>query len=257
MSFEGFFRQANRRGISPVVLRKLLKREVFGNLIQSTLARIREIYEGYSSLDFQRAWCFDLHHQQRFHPGSAAWILSFGAWPVLPLIDREILEVAAGMPASTFENRRLEAELVRRRFPKLAELPLDHSSYDTTPLTPTITQHITRFAIGDGWIWRSSRNARRLRRLFYSRLLKVEPRYYYRVWDFNSQDWRALRCQAEKSLKLASLFFDEKATREVLPGADKTLEFENAAVESMGPKCLVGFMLWAENNARAFQDLRP
>lgn len=248
LSFDAFFHQINRRGVPRFVLKKLLRKELFDDFVQDTIARVRREYESYSDLEFQRAWCFDLHHQERFRPGNMVWILSFGAWPVLPLIDRGILEVAAGLPVSAFNNRRLETELVCKQFPNLASLPLDRSSYDTTPLKPTIKQRLMWFAIGDGGVWKLSGNARHLRRFLYSHLRGVEPRYYYRVWDFNSANWRAIRREAEKNRELAGQFFDESVFGKVLPGPDATLEFDNPAVESMGLKCLIGFVLWLESH---------
>jgi asparagine synthase (glutamine-hydrolysing) len=249
LSFEAFFEQINKWGIHPKTLKKLLQHEIFDDLVEETVTRIRKVYESYSQLEFQRAWSFDLHHQQRFHAGSVAWALSFGAWPVLPIVDHEILEVAGGMPITTLENRRMQKELLRTKFPHLARLPLDHSSYDTTPITPTTRQRIKQYLYGDGWIWKSSRHARRLRHIAIHSCSKGnDPRYYYRIWDINNQGWRKIRRRAEPNRRLVYSILNEDEFGKLLPTPDATIKSDDGVIGTSGMNCLLGLLLWAENH---------
>ncbi|MCW3981170.1 MAG: asparagine synthase-related protein [Candidatus Bathyarchaeota archaeon] len=246
LSFEAYFTEINRWGIHPKTVKKLVNPEILDNLVPETLHHIKRIYESYSNLEFQRAWCFDLQHTQRFHVGSMPWVLSFGAWPVLPLVDHEILDAIGGMPLSTLENRRLQVELMRCKFPKLSRIPLDHSSYDTTPLQPSAFQRAKQFLFGDGWIWKPSRQARSLRHYIYLHAVKNDPRYYYRIWNMNNQGWQAIRRKAENNRNLVSHIFNSEILARLLPPPEAKQKLETGAVETSGMKCLIGLLLWAE-----------
>ncbi len=237
MSFENYFARLNAYGFHPSVLGKLLRREVFGDLVQDTIAQIRHIYEGYSDLESQRAWCFELYHGQRFFIGGTAWKLSFGAWPIYPGSDREILETAAGIPAAALAERRAQNALVCQRFPHLAMLPLDRgSTYDTTPLLP-----------GARWFVDHALREHLLRWVF-QRHGGVEQRFYYRTYDLNGPGWVAIRHRAEPHRKNVSHLFDANVLAELLPPADAPVRLDHPIIGAAGTKSLLGFLLWAKNH---------
>jgi asparagine synthase (glutamine-hydrolysing) len=245
ISSETSFGALNAYGFSADVLRKLLKPEVFDNLVSDTLARIRKVYHKYSKLEFQQIYCFFLHHRHRFHVGSTAWMLSFGAWPVLPFVDSQVLQVAAGMPLTTLLARRAQKELLCKKFPQLAQLPLDRNFYDTTPLEPTTLQRLKQHIIYGNWgIW-SLAHARKMRH----KLMKLggERRYYYRIYDFNSSGWQTIRRNAESGRKLASHLFDENFLKELFPAANVKVKFDDGIIDSAGLKILTGFLLWLKH----------
>ncbi len=240
MSFERYFANINKWAIEPEVLKRLLRPQVFGDLVDETIARIEKVYHSYSQLESQRAWYFNLYNRQRFHVGSAAWTFSFGAWPVVPALDRRLLETAAGMPAATIAERRAQIELVCRRFPALAALPLDRNSYDTRPLCPRLRyqlrryvfDHVSRMCGLGHWFGKSNH----------------ERRYYFRIFDFNSAGWRAVRRQAEDGREALFELFDRHVLNELLPGPDVPLQFEDPIVGPSGLKSLLAFMLWSKEH---------
>jgi len=239
MSFERFFDRINRWGIRPGVLQRLLRREVFGDLVQETVARIREVYEGYADLESQRAWCFDLHHRQRFHVGGGTWALSFGAWPVLPAVDRQVLETVGAMPAATLADRHAQQELLCRRFPRLARLPLDRNAYDTEPLCPRLRHLLVRGLSRQlglhrlHWSW-ERRNG--------------ERRYYYRLYDINGPGWVAVRRRAEPYRERVGHLFNQEVLTEILPGPDQPLQVRDGIIDASGAKSLLGFLLWSKDH---------
>jgi asparagine synthase (glutamine-hydrolysing) len=237
-SFETAFAFYNRSGLHPTVLGRLLRRDVFGGLIEHTLDRLRALYESYSDLDSQRAWCFELDHRQRFHVGASAWRLSFGAWPVLPAIDHAVLEAVGAMPASTIARRRLQKALVCRRFPALAALPLDRNSFDTRPVQPRFRGMLSGYA-RQQW-------ARALSRL--PPAWRQERRYYYRVYDINNQGWRAVRHRAEACRSRVLELFDRDALDALVPPAEAQVACEDPIMDSSGLKLLLGFLLWSEDH---------
>lgn len=237
-SFETVFAFYNRSGLHPRVLGTLLRPEVFGGLIEHTIDRMRDLYHGYSDLDWQRAWCFELHNRQRFHVGASAWRLCFGAWPALPAIDRAVLEAVGAMPLTTIARRRAQKELVCRRFPVLAALPLDRNSYDTRPLQPRLHRALSDYA-RQQW----ARAVPLLPAAWHE-----EKRYYYRVYDINNQGWRAVRKQAEPLRSHVLHLFERDALNALLPPADARVHCEDAIVDSSGLKQLLGFLLWSADH---------
>jgi asparagine synthase (glutamine-hydrolysing) len=230
----------NRWGIGADLLKKLLRREVFKDLIPETIDQMQATYESYSDLDSQRAWSFQLHHRARLHTGSMAWHFSLGAWPVLPVLDRGLLAAAGGMPIATIAERRAENQLLCKRFPPLAALPLDRNTYDTKPLEPRI-----RYLLADYL----SHKLRVFRRpLFGGRKQNVERRYYYRIYDFNSPGWVAVRKLAEPHRALTLDFFEKDFLQELLPGPDARLRFQDGIMDASGLKMLTGFFLWANDH---------
>lgn len=240
MSFERFFYNINSCGIPLDILKKLLRREVFGDLVDEMVARLKTVYESYGQLESQRAWCFNLYHRQRFHVASAAWVHSFGAWPVMPVLDRALLEVVGAMPAASLAERRAQVELLCSRFPELAALSLDRNSYDVSPLQPRLR-------------WR-------LAQYFRSRLPLVshpsgrennggrESRYYYRIYDLNGAGWQAVRDQAEPYRECVRHLFDQDVLSTLLPPPDVPLQLGDAIIGGSGLKSLLGFLLWSKEH---------
>jgi len=234
MSFDNFFTHANSWGYSPDVLKKLLRREVFGELVDETVERLRSVYEGYSDLESQRAWCFNLHHRQRFHVGSSAWACSFGAWPVVPALDDGFLSWAGGMPAATIAERRAQIELLCERFPQLAALPLDRNSYHTRPLRPRL-----RYLLGQ---------ALRKPLSSFRRQTADEKRFYVRVFDVNGSGWQSIRHQAEENREQLESFFNMDILNQLLPGPAAPIHLKNEIIDSSGLKSLLGLMLWSKRH---------
>ncbi|MGH2543976.1 MAG: hypothetical protein ACRDIB_14335, partial [Ardenticatenaceae bacterium] len=238
LSFETVFAYYNRYGFHPKVLGRLLRRDVFGGLIEHTVDRIRHVYNSYSDLESQRAWCFQLYQRQRFHVGAGTWRVSFGAWPVLPVIDREVLQAVGAMPASTIAGRRAQRELVCRRFPDLAALPLDRNSYDRRPLQPGL------------WWLLSDYFRRPATRVVHSlpAALRQERRYFYRVYDINNPGWQAVRKKADAHRSRVLHLLERGALNALLPPAGTEVQCPDAIIDSSALKELLGFLLWSEDH---------
>ena len=239
LSFETFFaRGVNSWGFPPQLLGKLLRKEVFGDLVQDTLAHIKKTYQNYSDIEFRRSLGFDLYHRQRFHVGSMAWQVCFGAWPILPILSRQLLDTTAAIPVESIAQRRLQKELLCQRFPELAALPLDRNDYDVEPLKPSKRRSS---------LARLYRLQRRWRQ--WQQKLGYEQRYYYRIYDINHSGWQAVRRQAEPHRPLVRHLFDEKVFDSLLPPPDVPVPFRgDPIIEASGIKALLGFLLWSKEN---------
>lgn len=256
-SFETMFRYFNSLAVRPGTLRRLLKEEWFDDLVDDIPRKLKKDYESYSGSGFQRVWRYGLHQHARFHVGEVLWKLSFGSWPVLPFLDRKVLEIAGGMPFEGLMDRCTEKELLRRKFPELARLPLVAEIYDTTPLLPSLKQKALQQVIGNGGIWRY-RSTRYLRHLLIVGL-RGERRYYPRLWDINSPGWKALLKSAESHIELTSHFVNKDFVRKSMPSNSryekvKRILGRSGMMSTSGLRTLVGFALWLRGHQDAIQS---
>ena len=223
---------------TPDQLRPLLRRDIFGDLVDTIAAEVRLTYDRYSGDSYRRALCFDLHHRQRFHTGSfAGWQPSHTSWPVLPVLDRELLRTAFALPRESIAKRRLQVELLRRRFPNLARLPVDRNSFSTHSLIPDRSMPVLAVDTISRY-WRRFRS-----------LAGHERRFYYRVFDPDNHGWRAVRRCAEPYRKnLSSLFVRSELDR-VLPRPESRVRVPgDRIVDTSKLKLLLGLALWTRDN---------
>lgn len=239
LSFDTFFNQGvNLWGWQPQILEQLLRRDVFDELIPETLDQIHSIYNSYSQEEYKRAWWFELRHRQRFHVGCAAWQGCFGAWPILPVLDLQLLKTTAVLPETTLAQRRVQKAVVTTRFPQLAALPLDRNDYDVEPLKPSkLRSSLARF-------YRLQRRWRRLQQK-----LGIERRYYFRIYDINNPGWQAVRHKAEPYRPLVGHLFNETTLNTLLPPPNVPLQFHRDPItEASGIKAMLGFLLWSKQH---------
>ena len=242
LSFETFFCQIiNRNAFSPQLLERLLKKDVFGGLIEETCDRIHTVYESYSDEEFVRSRWFELYHRIRLVIGSIlGWQLSFAAWPIVLLLDWQLLKTIAAMPVQTLAQRRAQYELVRTRFSQLAQLPLDRNQFNTEPfqLTGRGQRYIRRlYEMQAKW------------RQFQQQKLGYERRHYYRTFDLNNPGWRLVRQQAEPYREQVGHLFHEEVLNELLPAPDQPIQFAiDPITESSKLKVLLGFLLWSREH---------
>lgn len=141
----------------------------------------------------------------------------------------------ASVPLNYLKDRRIQADLIRRDFPRLATLPLDRNAGVPDYLTRTAYR---RFVEG---LPRLSDVSWRLHRLLSSR---VEKRYYFRVYDFNGAAWRNVRRMAETYRAAASPLLSPEAVQKLLPSPDTTVAFKDGIIDSAKTKTLAGIVLW-------------
>ncbi len=235
MSFDSFFSNINKWGFGIDTIKKLFRSNVFPlDIVEENINCIKNTYNSFSDLESHRAWCFNLYNRQRYHVGNFAWATSFISWPVMPALDKQLLETAASMPASSIAERRAELELLCSRFPKLANLPIDRNSFDVTPLRPRVRYLVAQNIYN------------KLHLHYFARNGKAEHRFYYRIYDFNGPGWIAIRRNAEPYRKKLYNIFNKDTLNEILPGPDVRMKFDDGIVEPSGLKSLIGLMLWSK-----------
>ena len=237
-SFEGAMAFLTTWGIAPGILRRLLRPEVFDGAVEAVQADLRRAWEGIPGDAEARAWHFLLRHRHRFHTGSTAFALAFGAWPALPAVDRRVLETVLAEPRETIGARRAHRALLCTRFPALASLPVDRNAWSDLPLLPSRARRVEAEVVA------RSRLARRVHRAWRGR--RGDPRRYHRVFDVNGPGWRRTRARAENARDAAHAFFDPDVLRELLPGPDEPIAASDRVAGTTGAKNLAGFLLWIE-----------
>ena len=208
LSFDhGFALKINSRGFSPALLARLLRCEVFGGLVPDILEEMRADCDSLAEEPLRRFWHFFLLHRGRFSAGAAAWQLSFGSWPMMVSLDRDLFTTITGLPLVTMADRKAEEALLCRQFPALARLPLDRNGYLTTPLLAgPVRRFVDRIPSYVRTRWLAPRMGPR-----------YERRYYYRTFDLNNEGWAAVRRLAEPWRDGLKALFVPEVLDEILP----------------------------------------
>jgi hypothetical protein len=254
-TFDTVFGQLNSWALSPSVLRRLLKRSVFGDLIDEVLASIRQIYTEYSEFESKRAFCFKLYHRQRFYVGGVVWHSSFGSWPILPAADSVVLDAAGGIPPAVLSDRRAQKDLLRRNLPALARIPVDTNSYYPELLEPTLRGMLSKYV--------SDRLRAGSRRLGLDALTgRQERRTHYRTYDFHGPGWTDIRREARRLRDVGAGLFNMDVLDELIPDVHHRVQFRDGIVDASGRKILLGFLLAAADRSAWVQgawapDARP
>ena len=243
-SFESKFRHINRYGFSPDQIRQLVHPEFLGESLETALDDLRNAYASIDALPYQRSSIFDIYHRVRFHTAaSIVWRLSFAAWPSMPYVSKEVLEAALAMPAASLMERRAQIDLLCRRFPLLAALPLERQTFLTTP--PLAGYHrriLSSLKQKSGFEYRKRRAMKILR------IPNWESRFYFRTFDVNNAGWQAVREEAEQHRAKAEKILDPRMLKQLLPPPDVPVDAPSVTVDSSGRKLLLAFMIWAGEN---------
>lgn len=250
-NFHSLMAQVRRYGFSIDETAELLS--VFGPASRELpMAVIEALHLDWNSIDganFQKPWLFQLQHRVRFHVGSLIWRLSLGAWHLVPYLSRPLLDTCAQMPLSHLRERRIQADLIKSEFPRLARLPLDRNArHPGYIVQPPLRRFIDGLPKLEDFSWRMHQ--------FMERHYAREQRYYHRIYDFNAPGWREVRQQAERHRAGASTLLNATALERLLPPAESTPEFSDNIVDASKVKTLAGIVLWTSlgNTTPGAQD---
>lgn len=198
-----------------------------------------DTYRGAAETDLLREWRMNLAHRHRFAVGVCAWRFSLFAWPVLPALDRRLIQLAARLPHNVAEKRNVQTRMLVSRFPALARLDIDRNYVDTFPLLApklSLAGQIRRRAVRWG---------RRLQTW-----LGHEPRFYVRTMEFNGPGWRVVRSLADQARSAAGMLFRTKELERVVPAANvKVRRIEDPIIHSTPLKNTLGVILWLRQHA--------
>lgn len=232
IEFEALFRTINGYGFSLHDSAELLHGYNGKWVVEEVIDNLRRDWNDIDGLRFQKAWLFAMTHRVRFHVGSIIWRLSLGAWPLLPYYDRNLLDAVTAMPLNYLRGRRMQVDIIKREFPRLATLPLDRNAvgpeYLVTPLYRKFLPPVSELS------WK-----------LYCLLERgKERRYYHRTYDFNALGWQSVRREAEQYRQHARNLLNSDALDRLLPAADARPDYTNAVRDASKTKTLLGLVMW-------------
>jgi asparagine synthase (glutamine-hydrolysing) len=237
MSFGQLFRRINRWGCSVDTVKRLLAESYDTAVVDDVTGEFEQAYHDAATRDFQRAWLFDQRHRCRYHTSVVLGLNGRWPWPVVAYMDSEMLDLMAGMPYEHVSYRRMQFDLIKRRFPALARLPLDRNSFDMRPVVSRYGR-LVNYALN------------KPRELYYRWTRNiVERRFYYRTLAFDSPGWNAVRSAAERYRSNAQRVLDRAALAEVLPRPGDPLRVANGISDTAKMKLMTGFLLWSARYA--------
>ncbi len=232
-TFEKFFQGINRWGLSPEIITKLIPDNQTPRVINEIIESLRSLYESLPGYDFQKVYQFFLRHRQRFHIAGIVRRFSKSVWPFMPYTQDSILNLIGGMPAGSLSERKLQRDIMIRKFLPLVQLPVDNNSPSPTPLAPTFSYRVRNR------IYQKTH----LNKLFSK---STENRYYYRVFDFNNEGWRSLRAEALPCFNQLSNLLDLDTLQVLLPSPDVNVKVKDGIMDTSGRKSLLAFSLWSK-----------
>ena len=229
-SFDAMFTKVNAWGMKTDDIEALIDAEGIRRVIGDVVDRMRARYDALPGLPFQKSWLWELYNRGRYHVTPYAWRLSDAAWPLRPYLDRQMLEVAAGMPLNHIARRRMQFDTLIRDFPALARLPLDRNSYDNSPVLSTLRSRITRKLV---------------KPLAAIRTRGGERRAYYRLFNINNAGWRAVRELAEGSRAQAHGILRPDMLARWLPSPEQDIVVVDGIRDASSRKTLLAVMIFA------------
>lgn len=236
--FDAMFESMNRYGYSQAEVVRLIAPIGSQADVEDVIDGLHHEWDSIQGYPFQRGWLSHLRYRNRLHAGSIVWRLSLGSWPLLPYIDRRLLDLAAGLPLNFLKDRLIQKSIIIRDFPALARLPLDRNSWESGYLVKS-KKHLLleglRSMIKISWRLGA----------FFDRLERVgKTKYYFRIYDFNGAGWQAVRKAVEPYRPQCGNLLDPKAVDDFLPQAGTKTPFKDGIVDTWKTKTLAGLVLW-------------
>lgn len=182
----------------------------------------------------QRLWRWMLGHYCRFHVGSVLRPISYRTWPVVPVLDRALLALAASLDSRAVANRQGQDRMLLRYHPALSRIP--HVFENAEPAVALRHGRLHRLAGRVRDRIRKPAEARRRR----------DRRFIWRNTDFGGAGWVAVREMAEPLRPRLHELFDPDRLDAYLPPPQGALAQRDFS-SHQGPKLLVALALWLDH----------
>lgn len=208
-----FLQRIGRWGLPPETVGRLLAGASGPELVAAISAAFEHDYDAAPGSDMQRSFRMKLATRVRFHIGGILHRISFHSWPLLPVLDRRLIDTVFNLPWEHVADRQLEVRLLARRGPRLLAVPRDTNSFTFEPMAAVDRRHDGLLAAA----WGSLR--RKFRRAYWRRWRRTEPRRYVRCFDLDAPAWRRVRLAAEPGRSRLPAWIDRPTLDRILPPA--------------------------------------
>jgi hypothetical protein len=230
-TFDTMFRAVNQWGFPERIVRKLMRDSAEAN----TIAKLRHEFDSYSEDGWRNCWWFDLLHRQRFFVGRFAKLMAYRSWPVMPFADYRVREFCGSLPLGIIGNRALQYDIVVRKFPSLARLPLDRGTYDTRSVIDGLRPSRVPWAVEE---------IRRVVRAVIESRTRPPDGASGQLFDMNGQLWRPVRKQFEHVIPLLPAYVDTRVAAELLTSAHIPATDGGPVATGCGRKALMTTLYW-------------
>lgn len=183
----------------------------------------------------QRLWRWSIAHGGRFYIGMVLQAIAHETWPIVPVLDRALVDVAARLYSPPFSNRLSQDRMLRDRYPELANIPHTFENAEArTALNPTRLRRV----------WNRIRPpTQRPGPVSW----QGDPRFVWRNTDFHNPGWTGIRQAAEPHRAHLHALFEATILDEYLPPPNGRLTRLDFA-SHQGPKLLTALALWLERH---------
>ncbi len=229
MSFGQLFRKINRWGLPVDTVKRLLAKSYETVVVDDVVERARADLPRRSRRATSKELGCSSSSIERVITRRECWGCTDGwPWPVVAYMDTEMVDLMTGLPYEHVHHRRMQYDLLKRRFPALARLPLDRNAFNMKPVTSRYGRVVNHALF-------------KPRELYYrwTRRL-VERRFYYRTMAFDSPGWNAIRAAAEPHRGNAQRILDAAVLAEVLPGPGERFSVADGIIDASKMKLLIG-----------------
>lgn len=222
-------------GISATDVRAMLRQHDGAAIVDRIIGKIDNQLNSYSGADALKTVCYDMHHRQRLHVGAWLWQLSFAAWPLTPALDRNLVRTCLSIAPCVLMNRFAQEQILIRRLPDLADIPVDRNSENTAPLRVSFRTEFRQ------------RLARRLGPLgrYVAPKAPQGTSRWKRTYDFDGDAWRAARRLAEPHRDALGELLDRATLDRLLPPPEQSINAANVFTGGAGRRMLLALMLFA------------
>jgi asparagine synthase (glutamine-hydrolysing) len=229
--FEALFARGSEWGFSPEEIDSLIKALPMTEAVTACTEQMRAAWDMVPGLPFQKATLWGLYHRGRYHVGAYAWRLARFVWPVMPYVDRAMLETGLGMPLNHLSQRQMQIDTLKSEYRRLAVLPVDRNARETPALVESLPRKAGRLM--GRWLGRLSPKRR-------------ERRTYYRQFDINNPGWSAIRRLAVSRQASAHRLFHAEALARYVPSPEEPIVCADAITDSARLKTLLGLMMLSD-----------
>lgn len=244
-TFERFLAVTNDWGVPIQDLANLLSGPQADELVHALREQLERDWNSGNEPSTHRAVRMRLHHRVRCHISAVLHRLSMHSWPLLPFIDRRLLDVVFNVNPQYVHDRQLEYALLTARFPELTRFALDTNSFRFEPTQYFATPKQTALR-------RAVASLRRTARTWYwQRWRGLEPRRYHRYFNPDGPYWTATRQAAEPFRPTLAYWFDLGALDRHWPRPHIKFNCSNPFSGGGALRLLIGLAFWASDPNQA------
>ncbi|HMP88955.1 MAG TPA: asparagine synthase C-terminal domain-containing protein [Kiritimatiellia bacterium] len=228
-SEKGVIELYGRWGFSSEIVERLIPGATTREAIQKVRDHQHAFFEFRQSTDLlETALLYEYYFRQRHHIAGMLWRLSFGSWPVVPALDAPLSEMIMSVSSENRTFRKIEKDILCRRFPHLARVPLDGNDASPKSLLP------------NHWWNKLADRARGWEPAEVPPVTGRQQLRYYRTLDINNPAWRKVRGEIESLRVHLHDIFDPVTLSELWPGPEANVAMQRPIPESAIRKTLLG-----------------